>query len=114
MPKQFIFIDDSGDPGLSKSATSHFIVAAVLVIEDKNYTNLVTAMNGFRAGLGFGALDELKFQRTRKTIIKRLLKFIQKYEFEAYAAVVDKTKIISCRSWLREKRCIIMSLKSCF
>ena len=93
MSKQFVFIDDSGDPGLNKSATSHFIVAAVLVVDDKNYTNLLTAMNGFRAGLGFGELDELKFHKTRKEIIKRLLVFVQKFEFEAYAAVVDKTKM---------------------
>ena len=93
MSKQFIFIDDSGDTGLVGSATNYFIVAAVLVVNSDNYARLVTAMNGFRAGLGWNELDELKFNKTRKTVIKRLLKFIQQFDFESYALVVDKAKM---------------------
>ena len=95
MSKQFVFIDDSGDPGLSKSATSHFIVAAVLVVDSEQLSNLVIAMNGFRAGLGWNELHELKFNSAKKSIIKNLLRFVKQFEFKAYAVVVDKTKMIS-------------------
>ena len=93
MDKEFLILDDSGDPGLVKSSTSHFIVAAVLVLNSESYDKLVMAMNDFRAGLGWNELDELKFSKTRKIVIKRLLTFIQQLEFKAYAIVVDKSKL---------------------
>ena len=92
MKKQFVFIDDSGDPGLGKSATSHFIVAAVLIVDSDQLNDLVIAMNGFRAGLGWNELHELKFNSAKKSIIRNLLGFVQQFEFKAYAAVVDKTR----------------------
>ena len=95
MYKEFVYIDDSGDPGLMKSSTSHFIVAAVLVVERENLNNLIVALDGFRAGLGWNELHELKFNSTKKSIIKNLLRFVQRFDFEAYAAVIDKTKMIA-------------------
>ena len=93
MLKQFVFIDDSGDPGLLKSSTNHFIIAAVLVVEQENLNNLRVAMDGFRAGLGWNDLHEMKFNSAKKSIIKNLLKFIQRFEFETYAAVINKTRM---------------------
>ena len=93
MSKQFVFIDESGDPGLKRTSSGHFIVAAVLLVDNENYAKLVTAMNGFRAGLGFSELDELKFNKTRKTVIKRLLRFVQQFDFESYAVVINKSKM---------------------
>jgi len=93
MPKQFVFIDDSGDPGLMKSSTNHFIIAAVLVVEQENLNNLKVALDGFRAGLSWNDLHEMKFSSTKKSIIKNLLRFIQRFEFETYAVVIDKTKM---------------------
>ena len=93
MSKQFVYIDDSGDPGLMKSSTTHFIIAAVLVVEQENLNNLKVALDGFRAGLGWNDLHEMKFNSTKKSIIKNLLKFIQRFEFEAYAAVINKARI---------------------
>jgi len=92
MDRTFAILDDSGDPGLINSSTSHFIVAAVLVLNSDSYDKLIMAMNGFRAGLGWDELDELKFSKTRKAVIKRLLKYIQQLDFKAYAIVVDKSK----------------------
>ena len=95
MSKQIVHIDESGDMGLLKAHTStlRIIVAAVLVTESDNLTELVAAIDGFRAGLGWRELDEFKFSSTRKSVIKDLLKFIQKYDFEAYAVVIDKSRI---------------------
>jgi len=42
--------------------------------------------------LGWNDLHEIKFNSAQKSLIKNLLRFIQRFEFEAYAAVVDKTK----------------------
>ena len=95
MEKQFIFIDDSGDTGLNDSATTHFVVAAVLVVNRNNLDTLRIAMDGFRAGLGWKELHELKFNMTKKSIIINLLKFIKQFEFKAYAMVLDKSKIKS-------------------
>lgn len=93
MDRQFIFLDDSGDPGLNNSNTPRMVVAAVLLACRENVEKLSAAINGFRAGLGWGELDEFKFSSTRKSVIKDLLRFVRKFEFAAYAAVVDKAKI---------------------
>ena len=95
MKKQFIFIDDSGDTGLKDSATTHFVVAAVLIVDRNNLDTLKIAMEGFRAGLGWNELHELKFNMTKKSIIINFLEFIKQFEFKAYAAVLDKSKIKS-------------------
>ena len=58
MSKQFIVIDDSGDPGLIKSSTRHFIIAAIFIENSENYVKLATALSGFRAGLGWNELAE--------------------------------------------------------
>jgi hypothetical protein len=93
MSKQFLFIDDSGDTGLKDSATTHFVVAAVLIVDRKNLDTLRLAMDGFRAGLGWNELHELKFNTTKKSIIINLLKFIKQFDFKAYAIVLDKSKM---------------------
>jgi len=78
---------------LKKSATSHFIVAAVLVIDRENLDKLTVAINGFRAGLGWNEMDELKFSSTRKSVVKKLLSYISHFDFNAYAVIMDKTKM---------------------
>ena len=50
MKKQFIFIDDSGDPGLKDSSTSRLVIAAVIIMDRENLSTLNAAINGFRAG----------------------------------------------------------------
>ena len=93
MSKQFIFLDDAGDTGIKNSATGHFVVAAIIVDDSKNLENLIVAMNGFRAGLGWVDMHELKFNSTKKSIIRNLLQFITQFEFFICAAVIDKAKI---------------------
>ena len=50
MSKQIVHIDESGDMGLLKTNTStlRIIVAAVLVTESDNLTELVAAIDGDR------------------------------------------------------------------
>ena len=66
----------------------------MVVVERKNMDMLKIALDAFRAGLGWKELHELKFNTTEKVIIKNLLKFIKQFDFEAYAVVIDKSKII--------------------
>ena len=93
MKKQFIFIDDSGDTGLKKSSTSKLVIAAVVVVERENLSELNAAINGFRAGLGWNELDEFKFSSTNKRTIKELLKHINRFDFKSYAIFIDKTNV---------------------
>ena len=93
MKKQYIYIDDSGDPGFKKSNTPQLVVAAVVVIDEDNIEKISAAINGFRAGLKWNELHEFKFSSTKKSIIKDLLRFVRQFEFVSYAAVIDKTKI---------------------
>ena len=95
MKKQFIFIDDSGDPGLKDSSTSRLIIAAVIVMDRENLSTLNAAINGFRAGLGWNELDEFRFSSTNKRIIKELLKHLSQFDFKSYAAFIDKDKILN-------------------
>jgi len=78
---------------LKKSATSHFIVAAVLIIDRENLDTLTVALNGFRAGMGWNEMDELKFSSTRKNVVRNLLSYVNQFDFEAYAIIMDKTKM---------------------
>ena len=103
MSKQFVFLDDSGDTGLKNSATSNFIIAAVLVVDRENLNNLTTALNNFRTDLGWNEFDELKFSSTRKSVIKNLLSFIHQFEFSAYAVIIDKTKIVGTPQYSSEE-----------
>jgi hypothetical protein len=93
MKKQFIFIDDAGDPGLKESSTSRLVIAAVIIIERENLSELNAAINGFRAGLGWNELDEFKFSSTNKRVIKELLKHLSRFDFKSYAVYIDKAKI---------------------
>ena len=111
MYKEFVYIDDSGDPGLVKSSTSHFIVAAVLVVERENLNNLIVALDGFRAGLGWNEQHELKFNSAKKSIILNLLKFLQRFEFKAYAAVMDKTRITTKPQLASDESLYLYSIK---
>jgi hypothetical protein len=92
-PKQYVFIDDSGDPGLRNSNTEKLIVAAVIVVDEERKTLLKKAVDLFRANLGWNEKHEFKFSATEKEIITNLLNFIRNFEFSAYAVVVDKSKI---------------------
>jgi len=93
MSKQYIFIDDSGDTGLSYSNTDFFIVAAVIVVDEKEKDLLVEAINLFRQNLGWVELHEFKFNKTKKEILINLIDSIKSYKYSAYAVVLDKREI---------------------
>jgi len=91
--KQFVILDDSGDPGVSSSSTSHFIIAAVVIMGEDDKQRLITAVDEYRQELGWKETHEFKFNTTKKDIIEELIKKIQVYKFSVYATVLDKRKI---------------------
>ena len=95
MPKSYIYVDDSGDTGLKKSNTTHFVVAAVVVVGREDMEKLAIAINSYRAGLRWNELHEFRFRVTEKKIIIGLLKHLQQFEFKSYAVVIDKARIVN-------------------
>ncbi|MDR2571572.1 MAG: hypothetical protein LBD23_14945 [Oscillospiraceae bacterium] len=91
-PRQFLILDDSGDPGVDGSSTSHFIIAAVLIIGNVNKQKLTTVVDQYRRELGWKETHEFKFNTTKKEIIVELINRIRNYEFSSYAMALDKKK----------------------
>lgn len=91
--KQFIYIDDSGDPGLTSGGSSNFIIASVVLIGSDNRDNLAQAIDEYKKGLGWKDREELKFHKTHKDAIRLAIKTANKCDYSAYAIIVDKTKL---------------------
>ncbi|MCL2085737.1 DUF3800 domain-containing protein [Candidatus Saccharibacteria bacterium] len=54
---------------------------------------LTLVVDTFRVALGWKETHEFKFNSTKKSVIKDLLQYLRRFDFEAYAAVIDKTQI---------------------
>ena len=91
--RQYVILDESGDPGVDGSNTSHFIVAAVVIVSETEKQRLTNAVDQYRKKLGWKETHEFKFNTTKKEIIEELIINIRDYDFSAYAIVLDKTKI---------------------
>ena len=93
MGKHYIYIDDSGDSGLRSDSSSNFIIASVVLIGQENRDNLIQAISEYKKGLGWRQREELKFHKTHKDVIRLAIKTANKYDYSAYAIVLDKSKI---------------------
>jgi len=93
MGKEFLYIDDSGDTGFKKSSSSHFLIAAVIVLDEEQVQLLSDAISLFRRDLGWSELHELKFNTAEKRIVLDFIEFIRNYDFSAQVMLVDKSKI---------------------
>ena len=91
--RQLIFIDDSGDPGLKEVSSSNFVMAAALFMNPEVAISLSERISEYRRALGWRDDYEFKFTKIRKDIITELLKIAIDYDFQIYAAYVDKTNL---------------------
>ena len=91
--RQFVILDESGDPGVDGSNISHFIVAAVVIVSESEKQRLAGAVDQYRLKLGWKETHEFKFNTTKKEIIEELIINLREYDFSAYAIVLNKTKI---------------------
>ena len=97
MPKQLVFIDDSGDPGfkLNKGSSSHFVIACVIFDDHLDAEDTALAIKKFRRQLGWRDDREFKFNKLRKSILIDLLKILKDKNFRVRAICMDKSKIYS-------------------
>ena len=91
MSKQLIFIDDSGDPGFKKGASSNFVMAAALFIDPEVAMSLSRRISDYRRSLEWRDEHEFKFAKVRKDIVVELLNMALDYDFRVYAVYIDKT-----------------------
>ncbi len=102
MPKEKIYaaVDDSGDPGVKGSCSQNFILAAVVCSSPEQVKALSDHINTIRQNLGWSPETEFKFRKTRKSIIKDLLRSSLNYEYQIYAILTDKNFIRNNTSML--------------
>ena len=91
--RQFVILDVSGDTGVDGSSTSHFIIAAVVIVGESDIQKLSATVDQYRQELGWKETHEFKFNTTKKEIIEKLIAKIRGCNFSAYAMVLDKRKI---------------------
>jgi len=92
MSRKIIFIDESGDAGLTHSSSSRFIIAAVVVMSESDAEAISKSIHEFKERNGLPKHYELRFSKTRKDIIKDLLRYLSKSEFQVFGVVIDKEK----------------------
>lgn len=89
--KQLVFIDDSGDPGFKKGASSsNFILAAALFMDPDTAKLANDTIIEYRRSLGWRDDYEFKFAKIRKDIIIELLRIVARYDFQIYAVYINK------------------------
>lgn len=93
MDKSFIYIDDSGDSGLRSDGSNNFIIASVVLIDQKDRDDLTDAINKYKRSLGWREREELKFHKTHKDTIRLAIKTANRHDYSAYAIIIDKSKI---------------------
>ena len=92
MPKQLVFIDDSGDPGFKETSSRNFVMAAAVFIDSGVADDLSKRIDERRKLLQWRKNIEFKFSKDRKEIIGDLLKVIRDYNFDIYAVYLNKSK----------------------
>ena len=93
--KQFVFIDDSGDPGFKfeRGSTKYFTVALVVFDDDIDAEETSVIIKKFRRSLGWASHREFKFHQLRSDICCDFLREVMKGNFTIRAMLLDKTKI---------------------
>lgn len=90
--RQLVFIDDSGDPGFKKDASSSvFVIAGVVFTNPKDATRINKAITEYRRLLGWRDGHEFKFRTTAKGIKIHFLEIMSRFDFKIYAVYIRKT-----------------------
>ncbi|MCL2821046.1 MAG: DUF3800 domain-containing protein [Oscillospiraceae bacterium] len=93
MKRNYLFIDDSGDIGFKNESSSHFLIAAVLVVDEEEKQTINDTIDAFRHSLGWTELHEFKFNNVEKKIVLNFINEVKKHDFSSYVMVLDKSKI---------------------
>ena len=90
MLRKLIFIDDSGDPGFRDTSSNHFVMAAAIFTDPYTAKKLSQEISNYRRTLNWRDDYEIKFSKLRKDFIKDILKLTTKYDYQIYAAAINK------------------------
>ena len=92
-----VFIDESGDAGFkfNRGSSEVFVISAVIFDDSLEIEKIAVAIKELRRDLGFSDAMEFKFNKSRKTIRKKFLKGINKFNFKIRSIVVKKEDIYS-------------------
>lgn len=93
MSKQLVFLDDSGDAGFKGAASSHFVIACAIFMDDLVAEEASLIMRKYRREIGWSDDGEFKFAKTKKVYVKEVLRRVCKLDFEISAIVVDKSVV---------------------
>ena len=91
--QQYVFIDDSGDPGFKSHPSPYFVMACAVFMEGKIAERVAQDIHNFRKLKGWGDEAEFKFRLTRKSTIKELLYIVSRHNFRVSAVYVDKMEV---------------------
>lgn len=93
--KQWIYIDDSGDPGfkIGSGSSRFFVIACVIFDKKEDATNAVKGVREFKRAIGWEDYRELKSNKTNAQIKIEFFNHIcSSCNFKVRVIVIDKTK----------------------
>jgi hypothetical protein len=96
--KQLVFIDESGDPGITNNTKSHFVIAAVVIVDEREADLIRAKIIEYRRCLGWRDDHEFKFNKIEKKIAKNLIKLLSPYDFQIQAVIFDKNNSKTLRA----------------
>ena len=91
--RKMVFVDESGNPGF-KNEQGEFVMAAIVVLKEGEYTKIDSYMSDFKRSLHWSEDAEFKFVKTKKDILQQMLIGLLQYDFEVYCLVMRKSKIL--------------------
>ena len=92
--RQYIYIDDSGDPGfkLGGGSSKIFVLAGVIFDNWDDVVKTKRILTDFKESIGWKEEREFKFHRTNDKLKKNFFECIKDCSFKIRAIVIDKTK----------------------
>lgn len=89
MSKTFVYIDESGDIGLTNRSKPFFVMIAVITNEQNSH-KIKFVLDQIKKELKWRAGTEFKFSKTKKPIIERVLQAVSNENFIFYQIVYEK------------------------
>lgn len=95
--KQYIFIDESGDPGfkLEKGSSEYFVIACIIFKDKLEMERTAFLIKDLRRNLGFSDNVEFKFSQSKNEVKINFLTQINKTDWSVVALIINKRKIYS-------------------
>ncbi|MBQ3309373.1 DUF3800 domain-containing protein [Candidatus Saccharibacteria bacterium] len=112
MEEKYVYIDETGDIGLTNKSRPYFIMCGVVAtkkVSEKIDINLTK----IKESLNWGRNAELKFSKTKKEIIILSLKNIRDLNFKIYYVIYNKKTPLDIRKGKSAYNTIMLALLKC-